>query len=286
MRYTFSDPRTKALFRLHEGEPHLGRDVFRDPEESTYTVIWNRGPYPRSFTADGQTLELAPKEVLALTSNQTFQFSPADTLVAFQFNQEFYCIVDHDREVSCVGLLFYGTSSIPIVGLDEEETRRFQVLLDVFIDEFREADNLQGEMLRMLLKRLIVKVTRLYKRQSANSDLPAADLDVIRQFCLLVELHFRSLHQVQDYAELLHRSPKTLANLFGSHAQQTPLQVIHDRVLLEAKRLLLYSESTAAEIAYAIGFNEPAHFSRFFKRRVGESPVAFRQNYRMSSEPV
>ena len=279
MRYTYNDPKTTGLFRLHVGEPTLGRDVFAERDEEPSTVIWNRAERAQSFTLDGVAHSLEPNEVATLMASQAFVFEPADALVAWQFNREFYCIVDHDREVSCAGLLWYGTKGgLATVRLDDDEAGRFGVLLNVFEDEFREADNLQGEMLRMLLKRLIVKLTRLYKRQHVDEALPTVELDLIRRFGLLVELHFREKHQVQDYADLLHKSPKTLANVFGKHAGRTPLQIIQERVALEAKRMLIYSDRTASEIAYATGFSEPAHFSRFFKRVVGESPKAFRES--------
>ena len=282
MRYSHTDPHTQSLFRMHVGEPTLGRDVFAERSEKPSTIIWNRGAAPQAFTLDDQRLELQPDEVVTLMSSQQFAFTPADTLVSWQFNREFYCIVDHDQEVSCSGLLWYGTRGVARITLDDAEAASFALLLQVFEDEFRNADNLQAEMLRVLLKRLIVKLTRLYKRQHVDEGLKASDLDAIRQYGLLVELHFKEYHQVQDYANLMHKSPKTLANLFGKHADRTPLQIIQDRVALEAKRMLIYSDLSAAEVGYACGFEEPAHFSRFFKRQVGESPGAFRKGYKAS----
>ena len=280
MRYSHTDPTTESLFRMHVGEPTLGRDIFAERAEKPSTIIWNRAAQPQAFTLDDQRLELAPNEVVTLMSSQAFAFNPADGLVAWQFNREFYCIVDHDQEVSCSGLLWFGTKGIARITLDEKEALSFELLLQVFEDEFRNADNLQAEMLRVLLKRLIVKLTRLYKQQHINDELKAPELDLIRQFGLLVELHFKEYHQVQDYANLLHKSPKTLANLFGKHSERTPLQIIQDRVALEAKRMLIYSDLSAAEVGYACGFDEPAHFSRFFKRQIGESPGQFRRSYK------
>ena len=281
MRYAYTDPHTGGLFRVHLREERVGRDPYAEAAEQPSTIAWNRGSAPEDFTLDAVPATLLPDQVTMITAAQSFAFDPAGELVVWQFNREFYCIVDHDQEVSCAGLLFYGTKGRVVVTLDAEERRRFELLLAVFEDEYREADNLQGEMLRMLLKRLIVKLTRLYKAQHlGDGALPTDDLDAVRQFGLLVELHFRELHQVQDYADLMHKAPKTLANLFGKHAARTPLQVIQERIALEARRMLIYTDQTAAEVGYALGFDEPAHFSRFFRRAVGEAPGAFRKAYR------
>jgi AraC-like DNA-binding protein len=75
---------------------------------------------------------------------------------------------------------------------------------------------------------------------------------------------------------MLHKTPKTLSTLFKKMGDALPLTIINDRILLEAKRLLLYSDKTAKEIAYELGYNESGHFSRFFKKKTGVSPSKFR----------
>ena len=81
----------------------------------------------------------------------------------------------------------------------------------------------------------------------------------------------------KDYADLLFKSPKTLSNLFHKYGEKTPLQVIHNRVLLEAKRLLLYSDKTLEEITHNLGYTDSEHFSKFFKKHEGLSPRLFRK---------
>ena len=85
------------------------------------------------------------------------------------------------------------------------------------------------------------------------------------------------VHQVQDYANLLFKSPKTLSNIFSKYSDRSPLQLIKDRIILEAKRLLMYTEMSSKEIAFELGFDDPASFSRFFKNAVKESPSAFKK---------
>ena len=79
-----------------------------------------------------------------------------------------------------------------------------------------------------------------------------------------------------DSACWLHRSLKTLSNLFASCGQPSPLNIIHDRVNAEARRLLLYTPNSAKEIAYLLGYEDTAAFSRFFAKMNGESIIWFR----------
>ncbi|MEZ4934477.1 MAG: helix-turn-helix domain-containing protein [Saprospiraceae bacterium] len=148
----------------------------------------------------------------------------------------------------------------------EDEVRKYEILLEVFKDEFGSRDNIQGEMLRMLLKRLIIKLTRLGKKQYLEEPLSGNEYDAVRRFNLLVENHFKNSTKCRIMRTLLHKSPKTLSNLFSKYNNRTPLQVIRERIALEGKRLLLYTDQSASEIAYELGFEEPAHFSRFLKK--------------------
>ena len=129
----------------------------------------------------------------------------------------------------------------------------------------------------MLLKRLIIVLTRLAKTQHLKEQPQTDEYDLVRQFNLLVEKHYKEFKQVQDYADLLYKSPKTLSNLFGKYSDKTPLQVIRERVATEAKRLLRFTDKPVAEIGYELGYPESAHFGRFFKQVEGISPGAYRK---------
>ena len=209
--------------------------------------------------------------------NNNFSFSEPESIVSWQFNREFYCIVDHDKEVSCAGFIFYGSKEQMIIELDEKSQRKLEALLPVFEDEFEEDNEIQEEMLRMLVKRLIIIITRLGKQQFLSPSVDSKEEDLIRNFNLLLEKHFKEYHQVQDYANLLFKSPKTLSNIFSKYSDRSPLQLIKDRIILEAKRLLMYTELSSKEIAFELGFDDPASFSRFFKNAVKESPSAFKK---------
>ena len=278
MKFTYKNNKTGSECRMILEEAQFDRIFYgKDRKDKLLTVAWNRGE-TQKISIDGIEYEFPKNTIVCLMVNQSFHFSETENIVAWQFNRDFYCIVDHDKEVSCVGFLFYGSSQLMFVALNEKDVVKIDLLLKVFVDEFETADDIQEDMLRMLVKRLIIIVTRLAKQQFID-DKKLADqkLDIIRHYNLLVENHFKKQHTVKFYADQLNRSPKTLSNLFAIYNHKSPLSVIQERVFVEAKRLLIYTDKSSREIAYELGFEDPTHFSNFFKRMATIPPSAFRK---------
>ncbi|PWV53988.1 helix-turn-helix domain-containing protein [Chitinophaga sp. S165] len=279
MRLAYKNNKTSGECRLILDEPEFDRYFYgKDRKEKLLTIAWNRGE-SQAVLIDGVQYEFPNNTILCLMVNQTFQFANPECIVAWQFNRPFYCIVDHDKEVSCVGFLFYGSRDMMFIALNNVMQYKIDLLLKVFLDEFETVDNIQQDMLQMLLKRLIIIITRLAKEQFLNEEeLPESKLSIVRQYNLLVEKNYKVEHRVKFYADQLNRSPKTLANLFALYNDKSPLAIIQDRVLLEAKRLLIYTDKTSKEIAYDLGFADAAHFSAFFKKLASFAPSDFRNN--------
>lgn len=107
---------------------------------------------------------------------------------------------------------------------------------------------------------------------------PAAAL--VARFRERVEARFRLREKIADHAAALHVSESSLRMACARIARASPASILDDRSVLEARRALLYTNMTVAETGYALGFNDPAYFSRFFTKYVGMSPAQFRQHHR------
>lgn len=276
MRFEYYDKRLGAVFGLTD---HIQQDESSfSITEWTIKFLWNRNTKPVRIRIDDQPVVIRPGQISTVTYLHRVDYLPSELpLTAFTFNREFYCISDHDREVSCNGILFFGAQEIPVISIPDDQLEKFETLYKVFIDEFTNRDHIQGEMLQMLLKRLIILTTRLAKEQLIPNQLNSDQIELIRKFNYLVDLHFREKRKVSNYAEMLFKSPKTLSNLFAIYNHKSPQQVIHERIALEAKRLMHYTDKQNQEIAFELGFNDAAHFSRFFKNISGISPSQYRQ---------
>ncbi|MDR3713504.1 MAG: helix-turn-helix domain-containing protein [Puia sp.] len=284
MRLTLRDENTGGELLLFKEEMGFDRLFFtRDRFNKYFTIAWNPGE-PQTVTIDGAAYEFPANSLLTLLFNQSFSFEDSASIIAWQFNREFYCIIDHDSEVSCVGFLFNSTNHL-FVKLDDQAQQKLRLLSDVFIEEFKTSDQIQNEMLLVLLKRLIIYITRLarigYVPGGKGQD---EKFHTIRKFNLLVEAHFKSEHSVSFYAQQLCKSPKTLSNLFALFNQKPPSQIIQDRIVMEAKRLLRYTDQSIKHITFDLGFEDLPYFSNFFKKNTGSSPSDFRNQPGRSDE--
>lgn len=277
MTREYSENATAARFIMHSGNKlFTGAGLTGSSPDSVITLIYNQG-HAQKVYIDAIVYTMPPQSILPLVSNQHFRFEHPEKLTAWQFNREFYCIIDHDVEVGCVGFLFYGIQHPMFIKLNAEEAAELSYLEKMFSNEFTVRDNFQGEMLRTLLKRVIIKTTRIAKQQHESYQVfPDEKMDIVRKFALLLEQNFKTQHTVAFYAGALHKSPKTLSNVFALLKQPTPSAIIRDRLVLETKRYLHYTDKTAKEIAYELGFESAAHFSRFFKQYAGTNISTFK----------
>ena len=172
-------------------------------------------------------------------------------------------------------LPFFHRDRVPELALAAPERR----LLARRIREMEaEIGNLRGDSSPLLGARLY-EVLMLLARWSGRAhpgaeEVPAEGLGL--RFRRLVERHHRRTHRVAGYAKLLSVSPGHLNAMVRRQLGRPPLELIQDRLALEARRLLLYTDETAARVGYALGFEDPSYFARFVKRRTGKSPTQFR----------
>lgn len=197
------------------------------------------------------------------------------------YNRDFYCIQIHDKEVACDGLLFNNIHNMPLVKVPKYEIQFFDNLFVEIKNEFGLNDSSLEEMTRTYLKQLLIRATRIWKSQHIEKEVVEQnnDLEFFRKFTLLVDAHYKQKHSVAEYADVLSMAPKTVTHKFKRLKLPQPNEVIKNRIILEAKRLLVHTSLTAKEIAHELGYEDPAYFSRQFQVKTGESPSSFRTKY-------
>ncbi|MFT7587890.1 MAG: AraC family transcriptional activator of pobA [Limisphaerales bacterium] len=256
---------------------HGNSEILTKELSNKLSLLWFESDQ-NHIDIDAKSYVFGKNQIICLTEFHNVETKSIGKLRLIRFNRPFYCILDHDSEVGCKGILYYGASNLPILNPSVKDIQILSTVWDMMSLEMESRDNLQLEMLQMMLRRLLILCTRIYRISETTYSFSPEQSDLVRNFNFQVEQYFREKHTVAEYASLLHKSPKTISNLFKKSGNKTPLHFIQKRILLEARRLLRYSDKGIAEIGIELGFNDVQAFSRFFSKQEAISPSAFRNS--------
>jgi AraC family transcriptional activator of pobA len=141
--------------------------------------------------------------------------------------------------------------------------------------EHHRAGAWQHPLLSAHLSVLLTYLSRLYTEQLPGP-VASADQRVLHAYQAQVEASFRDVHEVSAYAARLQLPVKYLSEVVKAQSGKPAIKHVHERLVLEARRLLFYTDQSLKEIAFVLGFSEASYFSRFFKRETGLTPLAYR----------
>jgi len=162
--------------------------------------------------------------------------------------------------------------------LSETYRGRFEMLSHILNAEFQTQDFFRRELaIHSALLLLLVNA----QRASTGEVQPTSAGDrLVRDFVALVNTNFNQAKKVQKFADQLGVTASHLSDTVSEVVGSPPQKIIHRRVVLEAKRLLIHTDLPASTITAMLGFSDASYFGRFFKREVGETTKAYRQRFR------
>jgi AraC-like DNA-binding protein len=137
----------------------------------------------------------------------------------------------------------------------------------------------QHRMLSAYLTVLLTYLSRLYTEQFMGEE-ASADQGLLKSYQAQIEEHYRELHEVGAYAARLHISAGHLGEVVKAQSGKPAIKHLHERLVLEARRLLFYTQHSLKEIAFDLGFSDASYFNRFFKRETGATPAEYRTSIR------
>lgn len=176
---------------------------------------------------------------------------------------------------------FFSRRTIPVLNCSEVLVRQLCAYAENMLQEYRSEEMHRYLKLAAMLQCVYVDLARTYtlEYQSELRDVNRYAYHYSR-FEALVELHFKTWKTPGFYAGQLHITERHLGRICKETTGKSPVQLITERVLLEARLRIIESEMSLAEIAMELGYEEYAYFSRVFRKYLQESPVVFRKRYR------
>ncbi|MFB6319567.1 helix-turn-helix domain-containing protein [Saccharicrinis sp. FJH54] len=267
-----------ALYDEMEGRPD------KPHRHDYYTIILLEKAKGR-HNIDFRTYELFDHSLFFVYPGQVHQVIASERPTGWVLNfSKLFLVKNHipDKMVDDV-YLFNEHGETPPLPLNAEQFDYFKTLVSHISDYTQQQIEYKSDALGALLKLLLIQSNNHCSLQKTD-DLQSLETgnQLVRNFKQLIEKHFRVSHKVSDYAGMLSVTSdylnKSVKTLTGKSAKE---YILH-RIILEAKRSLLFTELSNKELAYFLGFEEPAHFSNFFKRYSGLSPLDFRNSARQN----
>jgi len=145
--------------------------------------------------------------------------------------------------------------------------------------EYQAKNNWQNGMLLAYMQVLLIHLSRLYNEQFKAIE-PATDKHLLNRYLAKINEAYKEVHEVSAYADMLNISAGHLSEVVKEQSGKSAITHIHERIVLEAKRLLFHTENSIKELSYQLGFEDASYFNRFFKRITDLTPLEYRNSTR------
>jgi len=171
---------------------------------------------------------------------------------------------------------FSGIIDDAVIQIEASLQQKIVGLFEDIIAESESTDRMSLDLIRAILLHMFILLSRTKIGQTEKQTLPY-NYTLLKTFQKLIEKNFATLKLPRDYAELMYITPNHLNALCNDLLGISAGEVIRNRILLEAKRLLINLDLTVAEISYQLNFNDNSYFTKFFKKYTGITPEEFRK---------
>jgi AraC family transcriptional regulator, transcriptional activator of pobA len=256
------------------------KDALTSPHRTSfYHIIFYTEGSP-THLVDFKPVKMEPGSFLFIGKDQVHFFDSETKFKgkAILFTANFFALTDNDLKFLHHSFLFNDFQRVSTIHANADSS-----ILISFQEIEKElshpADPYQHHILKNHLHNLLLAAERELQHTRLPGSKKGADLDYSVLFRDMLEKNFRKIKTVQSYAKQIQVSEKRLSKATANTFGKTPKQIIDDRVLLEAKRMLVHSSLSIKEIGFDVGFEETTNFIKYFKKHTGKTPTEFRESF-------
>lgn len=272
---SFSIPGQFIIDRFEQiGKPE---DMVWPHKHSFYQVLWIEKGLS-NHVIDQHSFDLSSDFLFFIAPGQIHELNQSEDVKGYSimFTEQFLSLGDSRQEV-LMGLSFLENSySQPAFKLAAESAAELTGALQLLRAELTRADRSEP-ILRHLLMTFLLQVQRIVAGDT-RLEKDTFNVSVLKKFRKLIDLHYKKESRLGFFAEALFMTTANLNAAVKKMTGKTAGELIRERILLEAKRMLLHSPLTVGEIAAELGFKDFSYFSRQFKKQEGMSPAEFRKS--------
>ena len=227
---------------------------------------------------DGKRLTIHPDTIYLIAQGQVHCFLEAKGIHGYvlSFTDDFL-----PDSASPAGrfyhALFNNVQTLPALHIELKDSQSIKQLLKLIDEEYECTDPTAGDaVLQHLLQALLIKIERLLYDSATANENSEADNSLLSRFLTVLEANFTIHHDVEFYAQALATTPRQLSTAVKQSLGKTAKQIIEERLILEAKRNLRFTDMKVKTIAEQLGFSDPSYFSKVFRRHTAVAPQNFK----------
>lgn len=247
-----------------------------------YHIIWFQQGTP-THLVDFYPIKIKPNTLLFLNKDTVQRFDKNSKFDgnAILFTDSFFCKTEVDTKFLRNNILYNDLFSVSQIEIGKQNNL-FTQLLQQMTDELQNVrDNSQADILKNLLHNFLLHSEREKRKQNFIEVKKDTDLDYVMLFKDLLEMNYKNQKQVNYYAKEIIITEKRLNQATSKVLGKSPKEIIDDRIILEAKRILAHTTESVKEICYSLGFEEPTNFIKYFRKHTQKTPIEFREQFRL-----
>ena len=252
-------------------------DHLRHPHRHDHFALFYVTNGNGSHVIDFEDYEIKARRIFLISPGQVHAWKELVGVRGFVilFTTDYFSMTLQNQELKAYPF-FNPASSNAYIDLRKELAEHLQSIFRNIEDEHIHPRRFSQNIIRSFINLILFELTREYETSLHNvKDGNHINL-IIHDFETQVNKNFKTRHAVADYAKLKHITANYLNTICKKIKGKSAGQIIRDRIILEAKRLLTHSDITIAQIGYDLGFEDNSYFGRFFKKYTGHTPAAFR----------
>ncbi|MCW3107628.1 MAG: transcriptional regulator, AraC family [Segetibacter sp.] len=230
---------------------------------------------------DFNTYDIVPGTVFTLSPGQVhnWKFSEDTNGYIFFHTREFFNINFTFEKIE--HFPFFSINNFPVIHVNNIAAAKIERLCHEIVEEYENNEELyKPQKLYKLVNLVYIELIRLYIPKQIRTEQNHNYLGKVRKLEDLIDAHFRKAKYPKEYAEMMNISDKHLNRMSKETLNKTTSELILDRIILEAKRLILFSKYSVSEISSELGYFDNSYFSRLFKKKTGATPLEFLNKYR------
>jgi len=269
-------------FRMHIKQHH---HLLSLPHRHSFyfSILCTRGSGTHEI--DFHTYNISPGSVFLMSPGQVHFFEVSEDIDGYVIlhTREFYDLNFAHEKVNNFPF-FLSIQNTPLIRLGEHQKDPIELLYRLIVEEYRGQQLMRFQKMGALLNVLYIDLSRLYLPDVRLPRQQEVQLAQVRRLELLVEEHFREIKLPGKYAEMMFISERSLNRVCRSILNRSVSEIISDKIILEAKRMLIYTKLTVTEISAELGYLDNSYFTRLFRKKTGQTPVDFQKAYRREKE--